>query len=425
MQARSVQGGQGGKYHTVKGQKSGSNNVVRCCRTQERRKWVVWMRTSQRSRRHTLHFVANHVVNVPASCSLRSSTFCHPSFTKREARACTWMKPVPSSIDQHAFQHVGETRREVQVSPRVVFFHPWTSKSLVFYLRRPRKVESNVEDPVVVDNTSMTEVERRLSIQLFYVFALTCRGKALQVVRRVPEGFGFEAWKLMCREFELRLPSPFQGMLQALLSPTRMDDPVQTIQQRESRVKVYEEQSGDKVSENIRLAVLQKYLCDGELARHLNLQSARLTTYALARKEAINHLRAKQTWTARGGSDPMDLSPLGKGKGGKKGKGKGKGDKSAKPKECFYCGKPRHNKNECRNFSVALRKKSVQSDKAGRYAGVEVDPETGKRKPSGKGTGAVSPGVWMPASSTKTTVIRMRTCSHCPWLTRVTTVPKI
>ena len=76
----------------------------------------------------------------------------------------------------------------------------------------------------------------------------------------------------------------------------------------------------------------------------------------------------------------MDLSPLGKGKGGKKGKGKGKSDKSAKPKECFCCGKPGHNKNECRNFSAALRKKSVQPDKAGRYAGVEVDPETGKRK---------------------------------------------
>ena len=111
-----------------------------------------------------------------------------------------------------------------------------------------------------------------------------------------------------------------------------------------------------KVSENIKLAVLQKYLCDGE---HLNLQSSRLTTYD---KEAMIYLRAKQTWTAPGGSDPMDLSPLGKGKGGKKGEGNDKGDKSVKPKECFYCGKPGHNKNECRNFSAALRKKSVQPD---------------------------------------------------------------
>ena len=82
-----------------------------------------------------------------------------------------------------------------------------------------QQVETNVEDPVVVDNTGMKDVERRLSIQLFCVLALTCRGKALQVVRRVPEGFGFEAWKQLCREFEPRLPSRFQGMLQGLLSP--------------------------------------------------------------------------------------------------------------------------------------------------------------------------------------------------------------
>ena len=82
---------------------------------------------------------------------------------------------------------------------------PWSQESFVFrsYLGASdptatsllRQVESNVEDPVVVDNTIMTEGERRLSIQLFYVLALTCRGKALQVVRRVPEGFGFEACK--------------------------------------------------------------------------------------------------------------------------------------------------------------------------------------------------------------------------------------
>ena len=68
---------------------------------------------------------------------------------------------------------------------------------------------------------------------------------------------------------------------------------------------------------------------------------------------------------APGTADPMDLSPLAEGKGGKKGKGKGKGDKTRKPKECFYCGKPSHNKSECRNFSAALKKKAVQPDRAG------------------------------------------------------------
>ena len=137
------------------------------------------------------------------------------------------------------------------------------------------------------------------------------------------------------------------------------------------------------MAENIKLAALQKYRCDGELARHLNLQSGRLTTYELVHKEATNHLRATQTWMATGTAEPMDLSPLGKDKGGKKGKSKGKCDKTTKPKECFNCDKPNHSKSECKNFSAALKKKAVKQDKADRYVGVEVDPETGKRISSG------------------------------------------
>ena len=82
---------------------------------------------------------------------------------------------------------------------------PWSQWSFVFWsylgvfdptaTRLLRQVESFVGDLVVVDDTSMMEGERRLSIQLFYVLALTCRGKALQVVRRVPKGFGYEAWE--------------------------------------------------------------------------------------------------------------------------------------------------------------------------------------------------------------------------------------
>ena len=90
------------------------------------------------------------------------------------------------------------------------------------------------------------------------------------------------------------------------------------------------------------------------------------------------------------------MSPLGKDKGGKKDKGKGEGDKAVKSGECFYCGKPGHSKSECRNFSAALKKKAVQPDKAGRYAGAEVDPETGERKPSsgkGAGTSTTAPGL--------------------------------
>ena len=113
---------------------------------------------------------------------------------------------------------------------------PWSHWSFVIWsylgafdptaTRLLRQVGTNVEDPVVVDKTRHDE-----GGETTFDTIVLHRGKALEVVRRVPEGFGFEEWKQLCREVEPRLPSRFQGMLQALLSPTRMDDPVQTVYQ--------------------------------------------------------------------------------------------------------------------------------------------------------------------------------------------------
>ena len=51
-------------------------------------------------------------------------------------------------------------------------------------------VETSVEDPIITDDTAMTNAERRLSAQAYCVLALTFREKVLQVVQRVPRGFG-------------------------------------------------------------------------------------------------------------------------------------------------------------------------------------------------------------------------------------------
>ena len=143
--------------------------------------------------------------------------------------------------------------------------------------------------------------------------------------------------------------------------------------QWESRVKVYEEQSGDQVGEH--QVGSRRSTFDVEFARHLNLQSGRLTTCKLARKEAINYICAKQALRI-----PWIFLRSAK---ARVARNEGKGDKTVKPKACFYCWKPGNNKSECRNFSAALRQKAVQPDKAGRHVGVEVDPESGKRKSSG------------------------------------------
>ena len=78
-----------------------------------------------------------------------------------------------------------------------------------------QQVETSVDDPIITDNTVMTRTEKRCSAQACSVLALT-RGKALQVVQRVPRGFGFEASRQLYEKFEPRPPAKSQEMCQAL-----------------------------------------------------------------------------------------------------------------------------------------------------------------------------------------------------------------
>ena len=82
----------------------------------------------------------------------------------------------------------------------------------------PQQVETSVDEPIITDNAVMTRAEKRFSAQAYCVLVLTCRGKALLVVQRVPRGFGFEAWRKLYEEFEPRHPAKSQGACQALLS---------------------------------------------------------------------------------------------------------------------------------------------------------------------------------------------------------------
>ena len=112
-----------------------------------------------------------------------------------------------------------------------------------------RNVVAKERDPAVADKVTMMGRKTRLLIQLYYVIALTCRRRVSLAVRRV-FSFGFEAWKQLCREFEPWVSSRFQWMLQAPLQSTRTD----------GRCGKFKQQSGDRSSENVELAVSQKCL---------------------------------------------------------------------------------------------------------------------------------------------------------------------
>ena len=48
-----------------------------------------------------------------------------------------------------------------------------------------QQVETSVEDLIIADSTTMTGAEQRFSAQAYCVLVLTCKEKALQVVRQV------------------------------------------------------------------------------------------------------------------------------------------------------------------------------------------------------------------------------------------------
>ena len=98
-------------------------------------------------------------------------------------------------------------------------------------------------------------------------------------------------------------------MLQAPLPSTRTDSSVREIRRL----------SGDRTSEDVELAVLQRYLCNGKLAHQPDLQSRSPTMMCnLVCDETIELIKAGQTRAVSGVVERTDLSPRGKGEGGKK-----------------------------------------------------------------------------------------------------------
>ena len=178
-----------------------------------------------------------------------------------------------------------------------------------------RNVAAKERDPAVPDRVNMMDRKRRLPIQLHYVIALTCRRRVSLVVRRVFSS-RLEAWKQLYRVFEPWVSSRFQWMLQAPLPSMRTDSPAREIRRL----------SGDRTSENVELTVLQRYLCNGELAHRPDLQSGSpMAMCNLARDETTKLIKAGQTRAASEVVERTDLSPRGKGEGGNMSQDGGKG----------------------------------------------------------------------------------------------------
>ena len=94
----------------------------------------------------------------------------------------------------------------------------------------------------------------------------------------------------------------------------------------EKQAQDNEQQSGDKISDAIKLGVVQHHLPDASLREHLLLNSRVYDTYALMAAEVRAVAMARTTWS---GPTPMDLSIL------------------ANDAVCHVCGKKGHFAKDC------------------------------------------------------------------------------
>ena len=146
----------------------------------------------------------------------------------------TW----PAGVDAEGFGTLPMFTADIDLSERTDSM-PWSRWSLTIWSYFGKfnrttawvllQVETRVEDPIITDSTAMTRAEKRFSAQAHCVLAVTCRGKALQVVQQAPGGFGFEAWRQLYEEFEPHRPVKPQGMRQAPVSSTKSDESVQMV----------------------------------------------------------------------------------------------------------------------------------------------------------------------------------------------------
>ena len=227
------------------------------------------------------------------------------------------------------------------------------------------------------------------SVTLYVVLYGLLPGRLKTLIRPCIEAKnGYLAWRYLLEELEPRTRQRTLSMLTAL--PGKEGWPktgsfYDQIVEWERRIAEYENLSGTKMAEDLKLATIVER-APPEVSTYLRLHVTTDSSYCSVRNQLVCFIQAGRSWTARaseidysdGGPAPMDVSMLSATKG--KPKGKTKGDRWM---YCLRCGGKGHWASEC--------PLSTKGDpKGGKTKG--EDKGKGKTKDDGKGKGGKDGG---------------------------------
>ena len=166
-------------------------------------------------------------------------------------------------------------------------------------------------------------------------------------------------------EYELATAGRESSLLLEVVAQTFKGDVRGPLDEFEVKIRRYERNCWEVLSDRVKIAVAQKGIEDDDLRRHLLMHAARLSTYPLVREEIRSIITARDTLTGR---VPMDVSAV------CKGKGKGKGKKKEKDKEkdpvassdaemiCYHSLRTTHRTRDCRTFEKDKDKKGERRE---------------------------------------------------------------
>lgn len=254
------------------------------------------------------------------------------------------------------------------------------------------KIEAMTE-PCDAGNADLKERASRL----YHLLARSCKGAANLILRKIPRGNGFEAWRQLHQRYDRIDADSSMSVLACILSfdfGTEIAKLEDRLNQFDVLVYTYSSANPtEEISEAVIKAILLQHLPE-PLRSQLSLQVTAQTTLAVTRSKIDDYLRShrefRQSFVVPDASQSSatetngDVHALqgkfkgkgfGKGKGFSKGKGKGKGKDMFKPilrddpwshddedddagwyTQCWMCGGWGHKERHCaNNFRTSIQ----------------------------------------------------------------------